>query len=441
MHSLLKLRTGAMTAGALAVAALSGSHAAGAADTAVQPFAEFVQRLEATPPEIFVGREGAKVESIKALEEMRRHLLSLYKGVTVSHSIALSDQVFDCMPIEQQPGVRLSGAKHIADPPPVSPAMSLFADLPHDKGGAEATQGTTEKCEAGTIPMHRITLAETARFKTLRNFFDKGPKGAGRLHRHGAQPALAPPTHAYAHAYQFLTNYGGYGALNLWNPIVSDGFPFLEVFSLSQHWYSDGAATQTAEVGWQVYPAKYNTHDAVLFVYWTADGYNKTGCYNLECSAFTQINNNYHLGGPWPSYSTAGGQQYEVWVGYYLYQGNWWLAVGGDWVGYYPTSLYNGGQMASSASEIDFGGETAPGTFYWPSMGSGQFAEAGWQQAAYQRGISVRDINGYLSNALSLTVSQPSPLCFDATTPAYDGSSDWTNYFYFGGPGGAIGAC
>jgi hypothetical protein len=50
----------------------------------------------------------------------------------------------------------------------------------------------------------------------------------------------------------------------------------------------NGSTLQTAEVGWQVYPQKYGNSYPTLFIYWTADGYNRTGCYNLDCSAFIQ---------------------------------------------------------------------------------------------------------------------------------------------------------
>jgi hypothetical protein len=57
-------------------------------------------------------------------------------------------------------------------------------------------------------------------------------------------------------------------------------------------------------------------------------------------------------------------------------------------VGYYPTSIYNGGQLSKNATAVKYGGETARKTGdSWPQMGSGQFASQGWQQAAYQNTI------------------------------------------------------
>jgi hypothetical protein len=60
-----------------------------------------------------------------------------------------------------------------------------------------------------------------------------------------------------------------------------------------------------------------------------------------------------------------------------------WLHRQGQAVGYYPGSIYRGGQLTRKARLIEYGGETV-GSTVWPPMGSGHFASAGWQYAAYQ---------------------------------------------------------
>jgi len=71
--------------------------------------------------------------------------------------------------------------------------------------------------------------------------------------------------------------------------------------------------------------------------------------------------------------------------------GNWWLQAFGEWVGYYPGWLYGAGQMATHSELIEFGGEIVGGNGtsynYYPRMGSGQWASAWWEWAAYQRQI------------------------------------------------------
>jgi hypothetical protein len=41
----------------------------------------------------------------------------------------------------------------------------------------------------------------------------------------------------------------------------------------------------------------YGNTKPCLFVYWTADDYHSTGCYNLSCTAFVQTNKNWAFGG------------------------------------------------------------------------------------------------------------------------------------------------
>ncbi len=134
---------------------------------------------------------------------------------------------------------------------------------------------------------------------------------------------------------------------------------------------------------------------------------------------FMQLNNDVALGAPFATpfsdYSQPGGTQYEIGLGFYFYQHNWWLAVGGQWVGYYPGALYGKGQMSQFAQKIDFGGETAgisptidknAISHDWAAMGSGKFAAEGYAKAAYQRQIIFRDA-GNLGHVPTLMVAQP----------------------------------
>lgn len=240
-------------------------------------------------------------------------------------------------------------------------------------------------------------------------------------------------THRWAHAFQGVTNHGGDSVLNVWKPNSSPG-----VFALSQHWYTAGSgkSLQTVEGGWQVYPAKYNTSNPVFFIFYTPDNYS-SGCYNLDCSGFVQVNNSWVLGGSLSPVSTSGSAQYVIRMQWQLYQGNWWLFVkgSGDYiaVGYYPGSLYKKGPLATAAQEIDYGGETASDdSGNAGNMGSGQFASAGWSHAAYQSTIYYIDTN-QVGQWASLNPSQATPTCYSVDLHNKTAGS-WATYFYFGGP-------
>ena len=190
-------------------------------------------------------------------------------------------------------------------------------------------------------------------------------------------------------------------------------------------------------------PDKYSTNKAVLFIYWTADDYQNTGCYNLDCSGFVQTNSNWCLGGTWDHYSSTGGGQWGFELQWKLYLGNWWLFLKGpgnfEAVGYYPTSIYKGGQLATNSTLIEYGGEVARKTGdVWPQMGSGAQANAGWQYAAYQNTIFYipKDIDDGVGVWASLmTIDEALASCFTIDYVSANSGSTWGTYIFFGGPG------
>jgi hypothetical protein len=287
--------------------------------------------------------------------------------------------------------------------------------------------------------MRRVTLEEVTRYSTLHDFLEKTPDSAGEA----AAPPANDPTfnHRYAIMQQTVDNIGGTSTLNIWSPDVNQAYG--EVMSLSQEWYvgGSGASTQTAEVGWQVQPGTWGTQDAVLFIYWTAKDYDQTnypgalggGCYNLTCAGFYQVSNQGFFGASLTS-SIAGEAQYEFSAEYYLYNGNWWLAINGTWIGFFPGSIYQGGQMTSNAQLIQFGTETYATSGVWPPAGSGEFSNQGWSYAAYQRDLSYFSTSGeFISD--DLTPYQPALACYSTSVPQTDDSG--SVFFYVGGPGGA----
>jgi hypothetical protein len=412
--------------------------------------------VDAAKIEHFAGKPAVKVSNEAALSAMKAHISSLYRGTTVVHSFEDENgSIFDCIPVNQQPALR--GAA------PAAPPSALPAAKPMAAAGAQAVgerrlspvgtvlqagqkdqHGNERSCPPGHIPMRRVTLQELTRFESIDHFLRKGPLDtgqppmaptAGAALRRQFEPPGVGATHRWAHAYQNVANHGGHDFINVWDPPIGAN----QIFSLLQHWYvgGSGAGLQTAEVGWQVYPQKYGNTKPVFFIYWTADNYNKTGCYNLDCSAFVQTSHSWTIGGTLSPSSVYGGAQYEIQVAFYLYQGNWWLYVQGTdashAVGYYPTSIYKGGALASQASEIDYGGEVV-GTTSFPQMGSGHFASEGWQKACYQRDIYYYPPAGGAVYA-NLNPSQSWPKCYTVQKVNY--AAPWNDTIYYGGPGGS----
>lgn len=404
------------------------------------PFIEFRAFYESIDLATFDDYSTRRDSHVRfgAFSEMQRHLHRTYDGVEVVHSFEDDNgQVFDCIPIEHQSSLKGTSAT-IAVPADLTQIGAATRSRPSgialgaDQLRADRTDrfGNIMWCPNGAIPLRRLTLDELTKHETLDHFFRKSPLG-GR-HPRLSQPDIANAMHKYANAFQAVANNGGHSFLNIWAPDVG-----AQVFSLSQHWYSGGSPVQTVECGWQVFPSKYNKASPVLFVYWTADDYQTTGNYNLDKPAFVQTNNTWALGGSLSTISTSGGQQYELEVMWNLQDGNWWLYLQGtsaaSAVGYFPTSLFNGGQMSVNATNIDFGGEVLNATS-WPAMGSGAHANAGPNFAAYQRNVYYFPTGGDGALPAGLTQVQASPNCF--TIAVGSAPDPWNVYFYFGGPGG-----
>lgn len=312
----------------------------------ISALGDFKKAVDAAKHEHFAGKNGVKVADEAAFTAMQAHVSRLYSGVTEVHSFEDENgSVFDCIPVNQQPALKGAAPAQPPNLPATEKSTGPAGTPTGDRRPIEITgafeiarkdkYGNQMSCPAGHIPMRRITLEELTRFETMRHFFQKSPAGGGHPPKASSSPAATAPqgiapgvsaTHRWAHAYQNVNNLGGHSYINLWDPPIGAN----QIFSLSQHWYvgGSGAALQTAECGWQVYPVKYGNSLPVFFIYWTADDYNHTGCYNLDCSAFVQTNHSVTIGGTISPSSVYGGAQYEIQLSFYLYQGNWWLYWG-----------------------------------------------------------------------------------------------------------------
>jgi hypothetical protein len=168
--------------------ALAALVCAQAPEQPFQPFGKFVAGIQAAQPGAYVGQPGFAVESAAAFAEMKAHLLELYRGVTARNSFVGPDgQTIDCIPIDQQPGLRPTGRP----PAEVSrdvPAPATGAAEPRGDSRASAPRrseditlkrgqrdrfGNEMYCETGTIPMRRVTLERIATFRTLASFLSK----------------------------------------------------------------------------------------------------------------------------------------------------------------------------------------------------------------------------------------------------------------------------
>lgn len=413
----------------------------------ILPHASFLRRTGAYSLKDFHHDSRVQVRGRSEFAAMQDHIDNLYRGVDVVHSFEdPSGQIFDCIPVEQQPGLR-NARVPMPTPPDMSraPVMpgAAAAMRPLTQGPAQPDldrHGNLRRAPQGTIPMRRITLDEMTRFANVHEFFRKHPTRTV-TRRQGFSPTLPSnddsQNHRYSAATQSVSNIGGVSYLSIYQPPVNSN----EIFSLAQHWYAAGSGSthQTVEVGWQVYPGKYHNASPNLFIYYTPDNY-ATGSYNLDNSnTFVQLHNTYTIGGAIPRVSVRGGAQQMMMIGVYKWGDAWWIYLDGfsndNLLGYYPTSLFGSGPMATAADTIVYGGETdcdKPPSGDWSPMGSGADASAGYPQAAFHCYIYYWSPDG-TSNWANLSQIAPSN-CY-GFAGGFDKTS-WGTYFYFGGAGG-----
>ncbi|CAH2078185.1 unnamed protein product [Thlaspi arvense] len=323
------------------------------------------------------------------------------------------------------------------------------------KGGSLPFLQDGISCPNGTVAVKRTThedLIQDQRLKSMGFNYAKYVSSESRnIDLTGFHFAVGE--YKYHH-------YGAKGNLNVWEPEVSP-----TQFSAASMLIAKGAIEdfQCVRAGWIVYQWLNRNHTR-LYTYWTADGFTKTGCYNLLCPGFVQVSTKIPLGFLLQPVSTYGGQQYELGISIYkvalassnsdhlkvyvLYQnlrlhdgktGDWWLVVFEEHVGYWPNSLFTEGGLSHVATLASYGGEVySPLKEKTPSMGSGHFPSEGYTKAAYVNGIEVvDDIGGTASRPPMFTVktSSSTPKCYKSEKKP--GTLEvWYDAFFYGGPGG-----
>lgn len=400
----------------------------------ILPFRDFVDQLPIVTFDEIRSTPGAQVQNEEAFEAMKQHLRDLYYGVDVKQTFVQPDgQTVDCIPIDRHPSVTQSGGA-ILSPPTRAPLIASSAQAPpdfvtgsdHTRQPLSSSSGGAAPCSTHTLPMPRITLQQLARFRNLRSFLEKQPPGGIDLN---AQPRSL--TKRYALGLERVANVGGSSHVNVWTPFVS---ALQEQYC--QQWYTatQGTTLQTVECGWHIDRERYGDNHPHLFVYWTPNSYD-TGCFNLDCGFFVPNPSATVYPGISLVPSQTDGAQAEYLMGFMFTGDAWWLHFNGQWVGYYPASLFQGGPLASHADTIEVGGEVGTGFSFWPPMGSGAFAAAGYRRAAYQRDVLVTPVGGATRSAA--LVANPSPCnCYSLDVTNWSGSS-WGTYLFYGGPGGS----
>ncbi|RZB66388.1 hypothetical protein D0Y65_042146 [Glycine soja] len=294
------------------------------------------------------------------------------------------------------------------------------------------------RCPDGTIPVRRTKKDDMLRASSVQHFGKKKDRSF-------PQPKPAKPLpdiisqSGHQHAIAYVEGdkyYGAKATINVWDPKIQQP----NEFSLSQMWILGGSFGQdlnSIEAGWQVSPDLYGDNNTRLFTYWTSDAYQATGCYNLLCSGFIQINSDIALGASISPLSKYSSSQYDISILVWKdpKEGNWWMQFGNDHVmGYWPAPLFS--YLSDSASMIEWGGEVvnseSDGQHTSTQMGSGHFPEEGFGKASYFKNIQIVDGDNKLRAPKDLGTYTEQDSCYNVQTGS---AGDWGSYFYYGGPG------
>ncbi|KAE8701085.1 hypothetical protein F3Y22_tig00110548pilonHSYRG00160 [Hibiscus syriacus] len=299
------------------------------------------------------------------------------------------------------------------------------------------------RCPEGTIPMRRTKEDDLLRASSVKAFGKK-------RHKTIPQPRSADPDlfsqSGHQHAIAYVDGdkyYGAKATINVWEPKIQQP----NEFSLSQIWLlggSFGEDLNSIEAGWQALPSYLTTSNYFLFdsifnslECLCSDAYQATGCYNLLCSGFIQINNEIAMGASIYPISGYHSSQYDISLLVWKdpKEGNWWLQFGNNYVlGYWPAFLFS--YLSDSASMIEWGGEVvnseSDGQHTSTQMGSGHFPNEGFGKASYFKNIQIVDGSNNLRVPKGLETFTEQSSCYDVETGK---GGNWGSYFYYGGPG------
>ncbi|WJZ82348.1 hypothetical protein VitviT2T_002115 [Vitis vinifera] len=336
---------------------------------------------------ILVGQSGG--EEAKAFRdedlELERQLKLLNKPPTQDGSTV------DCIDINKQLAFDhplLQNHTIQMEPSSLPKGMKPASDLP-----IEPVKFETVQCPHGTVPVRRTRKKDLIAAKTLSTSYG------------------APSNEGGYHFSTFIRN-------------------------------ADSDRLNSIQLGIFVIPSLYSDDKPRLTSSWTADGHQKTGCFNLLCPGFVQITRQYYMGMPFTRISGYGGSIY--YVNSLVFKdpasGNWWFIVrnseGVVNFGYWPGSLFN--NLADHATELEFGGQVySPPNQPSPQMGSGHFYPKNAFKTASVSNIAFVDGSNVLTEPenISMVLTPNKPNCYYANYCEF-----WDDVFryntMFGGPGG-----
>ena len=389
------------------------------------------------PDERLSDEERAKRAALR-LEEIHQYLSERYaRREVVARTRTPGGVELDWVPIES-----LTPEGKPADPPEEDRPIEIQGERVGLPVEFELQREGAEKGPAGTVPLVRKPIERIRPYVGLNDWLAKGirAKRATPPDRPGGEVPGAGATHKYTYTNQLVTAYGTEGSINAWDPYVYRS----DEFSLGQLALARGSDDdkQTLEVGTQEYRDLYGDWVPHLFVFYTTNNYTKQGDnlggYNTDVDGWVQYSSSIHPEALVTPLSAFGGQQYELRLKVQLWQGNWWVRVHGEWIGYYPASLYDSAGLASQASKVAWFGEIVDSDddteTTHTDMANGHWPYEGWQRCAYMNNLLYQSSTGGGMTTYNGTSWASHPSCYNLETH-FTNTGSWGSYFWWGGSG------
>ncbi|XP_074559141.1 uncharacterized protein LOC141815073 [Curcuma longa] len=172
------------------------------------------------------------------------------------------------------------------------------------------------------------------------------------------------------------------------------------------------------QAGYHVHHGAEGDNLTHFFTYWTSDGYQRTGCFNIQCAGFVQT-----------SQKLTPGLVYTVdYLSLRIFRdpktSNWMLFNGQEQIGYWPREILN--NMADSSQIQLSATASSPTDQPSPPTGVGELLGASFSKIAVLDGA----LNPYPTSVRHATTF------IDLGKPFYEGEYNEQCCFYYGGPGG-----
>ncbi|XP_070029329.1 protein neprosin-like [Nicotiana sylvestris] len=197
----------------------------------------------------------------------------------------------------------------------------------------------------------------------------------------------------------------------------------------------DATNLEQIQTGWIVHPQLNGDGRTRLYTYWTADGHQKTGCYNSICPGFVQLSSEIPVDYAFPKVSLPQYDSQELQIQIYKDQEYYLQLFSVFVIGLWPDDIFKA--LRNGSETVRYGGQahTPAGETVSPPMGNGQFWAGYKRLTCRMRQIMYGvDIDQEVQPDESLVQTHRDRCyCEGNENNARDGY--WDYNFLFGGPG------